>query len=101
MASVIEAIHPTVSTGTIVGRPELTTARAGAHGGGREQAGREVAFGRSRSPRRYRIIVCGIRRMICGKAIRMPTLMMSTRTNQPQPRNMSPMETSGATPRRT
>ena len=49
----------------------------------------------------HRIMVLGISRMIDGKAIRIATLMMSTKTNQPQPLKMSPMETCGATPFRT
>ncbi len=64
---------------------------------------RAQALGRARKLEAFvisgqRIIVWGIRRMICGKASRIAMLMMSTKTNQPQPRNMSPMETLGATP---
>jgi hypothetical protein len=46
----------------------------------------------------YLIMLIGISRMIIGKASRIATLMMSTNTNQPQPRKMSPMLTSLATP---
>ena len=62
----------------------------------------KIAVPRSGVPRAYGygylIMLCGIRSMICGKASRMATLMMSTNTNQPQPRKMSPMLTSLATP---
>ena len=44
------------------------------------------------------IMVEGISRMMAGKASRIATLMMSTNTNQPQPRKMSPMLTPLATP---
>ena len=47
---------------------------------------------------RYLIIVCGISRMICGNISRIARLKISVATNQPQPRNMSPMEMLGATP---
>jgi hypothetical protein len=46
----------------------------------------------------YLIMLCGIKSMICGKASRMATLMMSTNTNQRQPRKMSPMLMSLTTP---
>lgn len=46
----------------------------------------------------YLFMLCGIRSMICGKASRMATLIMSTNTNQPQPRKISPMLTPLATP---
>ncbi len=57
--------------------------------------------GQTATIRLYFIIALGISRMIAGKEIRIATLMMSTKTNQPQPLKMSPMETCGATPLRT
>lgn len=49
----------------------------------------------------YLIIASGIVRMIAGTAIRIATLMRSTKTNHPQPLNMSVIDIVGATPRST
>jgi alpha-ketoglutarate-dependent taurine dioxygenase len=81
--------HPVFLTHPITGRKVLYAALPG--DGGSD-------FRASAGGRRYFIIVFGISRMICGNISRMARLKMSVATNQPQPRNMSPMAICGATP---